>query len=110
MARLPDFSNTHFSIHRSLASYGKVRALVSLLIRNRRYFMNRKTEGLYLDVGCGANRSPAKLNLDYDWQPGIDICCDITRGLPLEDCYVRGIFTEHCIEHVSFEAALSIFQ
>ena len=42
--------------------------------------------------------------------PGIDICCDITRGLPLTDGYVAGIFTEHCIEHITFDAALLVFR
>jgi predicted SAM-dependent methyltransferase len=104
-----DFSHTSISLGRSIWSYSKVQSLVSALIRNRRAFMNFKTEGLYLDVGCGPNIRPSNLNLDYQWRPGIDICCDITRGLPLADCYVRGIFTEHCIEHIPFEAALFVF-
>jgi hypothetical protein len=52
-------------------------------------------------------RGRKNINLDYHWRPGIDICCDITRGLPLPDTYVRGIFSEHCIEHISFEAVAS---
>jgi len=105
-----DFSLTHISLGRSIWSYSKVQYLVSSLIRNRRAFMNFKTKGLYLDVGCGPNTLPSKINLDYNWHPGIDICCDITRGLPLDDCYVFGIYTEHCIEHIPFEATLFVLR
>jgi predicted SAM-dependent methyltransferase len=72
--------------------------------------MNFKIEGLILDVGCGANSQSKNINLDYGWHPGIDICCDITKGLPLADDYVAGIYTEHCIEHIPFDAALFVFQ
>jgi predicted SAM-dependent methyltransferase len=113
-----DFSKTQLSFQRSIWSYSKVKQLVSAVeerlispvVRNRTRFMNFKKPGLYLDVGCGPNVRPANINLDYDWRPGIDICCDITRGIPLPNDYVRGIFTEHCIEHIPFEAALRVLR
>lgn len=71
--------------------------------------MRLKTDGLVLDVGCGPNPRSSNLNLDFHWRPGVDICCDITRGLPLADSYVSGLFTEHCIEHIRFTAALDAF-
>jgi predicted SAM-dependent methyltransferase len=104
-----DFSRSTISIGRSIWSYGKVQRCISPLIRGRNAFMNFKSEGLVLDVGCGPNIDPRKINLDYGWRPGIDICCDITKGLPLKDEYVAGVFTEHCIEHISFDAALFVF-
>jgi SAM-dependent methyltransferase len=105
-----DFSHTNISLSRSMLSYGKIQVLVATLIRGRRAFMNFKTKGLVLDVGCGSNIHTENLNLDYGWRPGIDICCDITRGLPLADNYVGGIFTEHCIEHISFDSALFVLR
>jgi len=99
-----DFSQTSFSLTRSLSSYSKVQEAVSAVIRNRRPFMQFKTKGYYLDIGCGPNMHPQYINLDYTWKPGMDICCDVTKGLPLTDSYVRGIFTEHCLEHLPFEA------
>jgi predicted SAM-dependent methyltransferase len=86
----------------------KLQRNVSRLIRGRRAFMRLKSPGLVLDVGCGPNARPANLNLDFQWRPGVDICCDITRALPLEDGYVAGVFTEHCLEHISFKAALAV--
>ncbi len=49
-------------------------------------------------------------NLDYSWRPGIDVCWDVTRGLPFPDAYVSGIFSEHMIEHVSFESGLLVLR
>jgi predicted SAM-dependent methyltransferase len=108
--RALDFSHTKISLSRSIWSYGKVQSLISALIRGRKMFMNFKTEGLILDLGCGPNSNPKNINLDYEWRPGIDICCDITKGLPLKDNYVGGIYTEHCVEHISFDAALFVFR
>jgi predicted SAM-dependent methyltransferase len=105
-----DFSQTKISLGRSIWSYSKVQAIVAALIRGRKVFMDRKSEGLILNVGCGPNSNPSNINMDYDWHPGIDICCDITKGLPLEDNYVGGVFTEHCIEHITFDAALFLFR
>ena len=108
--RAPDFSGTKISVSRSVWSYSKVQHFVSAIIRNRKPFMNLKTKGLILDIGCGPNRNSKNINLDYAWQPGVDICCDITRGLPLPDNYVAGIFSEHCLEHISQESTLHVFR
>jgi predicted SAM-dependent methyltransferase len=72
--------------------------------------MDLKKSGLYLDVGCGPNAHPKNINLDYYWRPGIDVCCDMTKGLPFPDGYVRGIYTEHCLEHVAFRDVLFILR
>jgi len=84
----------------------KLQRNVSRLIRGRRAFMRLKTAGLVLDVGCGPNARPGNLNLDFHWRPQVDICCDITRRLPLADAYVSGLFSEHCLEHIPFSGAL----
>lgn len=103
-----DFTHTRISFGRSIWSYSKVQKLVSPMIRDRKAFMNRKKRGLILDVGSGSKTHVQNINLDYDWRPGIDVCCDITKGLPFEDEYVAGIFTEHCIEHIRFDDTLFI--
>lgn len=41
------------------------------------------------------------MNLDYEW--GYDVCWDIAKALPFRNGKMRGIYTEHCLEHVSFE-------
>ncbi len=74
---------------------------ISRVIRGRRLFMRRKRPGLILDIGCGPQPHQDNLNLDYYWRPGVDICCDVTRGLPLDSDYVAGVYSEHCLEHIS---------
>jgi len=103
-----DFSHTDFRLSRNPLSYSKVQRVISAAIRNRRAFADIKQPGTYLDVGCGRNIHPDFCNLDYGWHPGIDVCWDIGRGLPFPSRYVGGVFTEHCLEHFTLEAGLTL--
>lgn len=92
---------SNFSLRRPLTSYAKVQALMARLIRNRRFQLRRPRVlgGAYLDVGCGLNTHVEFINLDHVWHPGIDVCWDLVTGLPFADSRLRGIFSEHCLEH-----------
>jgi predicted SAM-dependent methyltransferase len=105
-----DFKHTRLLKRIPLADYGKVRAIVGSIVRSRSLFIDkRRLLGKdYLDIGCGSNTHSNFINLDYAWHPGIDICWDITSGIPLPDDAVQGAFTEHCIEHLSIDAADSV--
>ena len=88
-------------------AWKKIRRLVSWLIRCRPTFVrqNKIPRVQYLNVGCGENVRNTFINLDYRWQPGIDICWDITRkNYPLADNNLIGIYSEHCLEHIDFES------
>lgn len=89
------------SLRRPLTSYAKVQALIGQLIRNRRFQLDRPRvrHGQYLDIGCGLNSHPDFINLDCLWHPRVDVCWDITLGLPFADASLRGVFSEHCLEH-----------
>ena len=92
------------STNRPLLSYTKIQNLYSSIIRGKRFQLaqielNSKE---YLNVGCGLNLAAGFINLDYHWYPGVDICWDITQGFPFENKSMVGIYTEHCLEHVSF--------
>ena len=89
---------------RQFTSYSKVQIAIAAIIRNRRSHLKRAnvTHKDYLDVGCGHNTHVDFINLDYEWRPDIDICWDITKGIPLRQSSVQGIFTEHCLEHLPF--------
>jgi predicted SAM-dependent methyltransferase len=92
-----------------LLGNSKIQRNISRLIRNRRVFANVKRPSLYLDVGCGPNAKHSNINLDYHWRPGVDVCWDITKEpLPFADGYVAGIYTEHCLEHISFKACKTV--
>jgi predicted SAM-dependent methyltransferase len=82
----------------------------SAFIRNRKNFANIKSEGAVLDIGCGFNPHPQNINLDYTWHPGVDICWDITRGLPLPDNYLGGVFSEHCLEHIELQYGVGLIR
>jgi predicted SAM-dependent methyltransferase len=78
------------------------RIAFSRALRNREWQARaRRIRPLeYLDIGCGPNPSPEFINLDYLWRPGVDLCWDVARPLPLASDSLAGIFSEHCIEHV----------
>lgn len=80
-------------------------------MRGRRWGMrsSRASGKQYLDVGCGARTHDDFVNLDYTWQPGIDLCCDATKGIPLATGSMKGIYSEHCIEHLTLAGANAVF-
>jgi predicted SAM-dependent methyltransferase len=95
----------NFSIHRPLKDYLTIQLIYSTIIRGRRCQLrkNSLTSKRYLNVGCGGNLCENFINLDYQWAPNLDLCWDITKGIPLRDNSLQGIFTEHCLEHIPFE-------
>ena len=105
-----EFVGVKFSMRRPLSDYTRVQRLVGAVIRNRRFFAYLKQEGCYVDIGCGTNIDRSFCNLDYRWRPGVDVCWDVAKGLPFPDAYADGIFSEHLIEHIPFEAALNLLK
>ncbi|SRR6266481_1070681 len=100
------------SLKRSITSYSKVQKLVGAVIRSRRFQVQRKrTIGLrYLDVGCGPNTHCEFINLDFLWHSKVDVCWDISRGLPFPDNSMQGIYSEHCLEHFGLVQALALLK
>ena len=91
---------------RKLTSYSKVQGWIGSIVRCRPAFNRTKKNGTakLLNVGCGPYPKPEFINLDYTWNPNIDICWDITRKpYPLESGSLEGIYTEHCLEHIEFK-------
>jgi hypothetical protein len=91
------------SMKRSLATYGAVQGAIAAVIRNRRFQLrgNRIRILSYLQLGCGPNCPTTFINADYDWRPDVDLCRDLKHGLPFRSGSFSGIFTEHCVEHLS---------
>jgi predicted SAM-dependent methyltransferase len=104
--------SSKISLQRPFFSYSRVQKAVGKLIRNSKWQLNWKSARLnglkYLDVGCGWNTHDNFINVDYLWHPKIDICWDITCGLPFQDSSIEGIYTEHCLEHFSLPTAVGI--
>lgn len=94
-----------FSFKRHISSYAKVQYTVSALIRGNSFFLAKKKiqKSKLLNVGCGPYPHPDFINLDYHWNRDIAICWDITKkAYPLPTSSIEGIYTEHCLEHISF--------
>jgi predicted SAM-dependent methyltransferase len=101
-----------FSFSRPVTSYAKVQAFVARVIRNRRFQIHRpRIKRLdYLDIGCGPNTHEHFINLDYLWHPTVDLCWDVTKGLPFTSQSLRGVFSEHCLEHFPLPAAVALLR
>lgn len=93
-----------FSWRRPITTYRRVQLLYSIVIRGRSFQLKRiKQQNIdYLNVGCGSTNYENFVNLDYHWQPHVHICWDITKGIPLESNTIKGVFVEHCLEHITF--------
>ena len=99
-----------FSFKRSINSYSKVRIWYGNLIRGNKIQLTNIKYKNYINIGCGNNLSDYMINIDYSWVPGLDLCWDITCGIPLPDNNFQGIFTEHCLEHISFVGVCKLLQ
>ena len=61
-----------------------------------------------LHVGCGGNILPGWLNADYAPSAPFVIHLDATKIFPFGGSTFNYVFSEHMIEHVSYEAGLFI--
>ncbi len=66
------------------------------------------TSSLYLNVGCGKVKIPGFVNIDRE--PGGDIQCDVTQGLPYSDNSVDGIYSGNFIERLKQSEIISFFR
>lgn len=101
-----------FFWERFLGRYSRTQRWYSEIIRNSSFQLKRleKNTKYYLNVGCGSNIHPQFVNLDHHWRPHMDICWDLTKGLPFPSNYIKGIFSEHCLEHITFSQCFSVLQ
>jgi predicted SAM-dependent methyltransferase len=80
-----------------------LRALSWALRRNPiQRHRRRVREATYLNAGCGKKARSGYINLDHTWQPGVDLIWDLKWRLPFRDASLKGIYTEHCLEHLPF--------
>lgn len=88
----------------------RLKSIYISVIRGSRFQLQKEglKSKLYLNVGCGPNIHENFINLDYLWYSNLDLCWDITKGIPLADNSLLGVFTEHCLEHVSYLDAYKV--
>lgn len=56
-----------------------------------------------VNLGAGGSGKDGWVNLDAFPAPGVTVTCDCRNALPLPDASVRGIFTEHFLEHINYD-------
>jgi predicted SAM-dependent methyltransferase len=100
------------SLLRPITAYAKVQTWVGNAIRNRAFQLRKQRirDLRYLDIGCGRNVHSGLINVDYLWHPNVDVCWDVTRNIPFPSGSMKGIFTEHCLEHFSLPVAFGILK
>lgn len=54
-----------------------------------------------IDLGCGINKKKeGYIGIDQFEGSGVDIVCDINKGITLKDNSVEKLYSSHCLEHV----------
>jgi SAM-dependent methyltransferase len=99
-----EFSRTKISLRRSPLSYDKVRKALGPFAR-RWPLRGRLAAGAYVNVGCGRNVQPGFFNIDFRFYEGVDMAHDLRKPLPVASGVVRGVFSEHCLEHLDIKDA-----
>ena len=58
--------------------------------------------GIFLDIGCGANRQPGWVGMDIRDLPGVDIVQDVEEyPWPIPDESVKTALASHLVEHIN---------
>jgi predicted SAM-dependent methyltransferase len=71
------------------------------LLRPSRLARFKGLQTLRLNVGCGPSKYAGWVNIDIE--PVGDLVVDITKGLPFDSNSVDLIYSEHVLEHFTFE-------
>ena len=59
-----------------------------------------ETKTVKINIGCGKAKLQSWINLDIE--KGADIILDLKKGLPFKDNSIQYIYSEHVLEHFSF--------
>ena len=63
-----------------------------------------------LNWGCGMYPEAGWLNSDIKSGPGIDLCCDIRQGLPLESDSIDYAVSIHALPEISYNDLIPVLQ
>ncbi len=60
----------------------------------------RNLRDVKLNLGSGSKKMEGYIGVDILPLPGVDVVCDISKGLPFEDAVVDAVWGSHFIEHM----------
>ena len=69
----------------------------------------RGQTGMLVHVGCGKHGKDGWVNMDCFPAKRDNCLYDIRKDLPFDDQSVRGIFTEHVVEHLDYTEEIPVF-
>jgi predicted SAM-dependent methyltransferase len=72
--------------------------------------MSSENTLLRLHVGSGTARLEGWINLDYQDLPGVDVVCDVTKGLGFPKSAAEAVFAEHFLEHLGVGDAVNFLE
>ncbi len=55
---------------------------------------------MIIDLGCGTRKLKGAFGLDRRREPGVNVICDLERGLPLKTNSVDVVYLSHIVEHI----------
>jgi predicted SAM-dependent methyltransferase len=61
-----------------------------------------------LHLGCASTVLPGWVNIDLFGRLPADVSLDVTKPLPFGDASIEVVFTEHMVEHLTYEEALRL--
>lgn len=82
----------------------RLRAVAPLTARRFRGQRN-----LLVQLGCGPNGRDGWVNVDCFPRETVNCFYDIRKNLPFDDDSVRGIFSEHVVEHLDYTQSIPTF-
>ena len=57
-------------------------------------------ESVIIDLGCGDNKIEGAIGVDVRPGPGVDVVCDLERGLPFKSGCAHIVSASHILEHM----------
>ncbi len=62
--------------------------------------MSSENNPVRIDLGCGARKQEGHIGMDRAALAGVNVVCDIERGIPLKDSCADSIYSSFLFEHV----------
>jgi predicted SAM-dependent methyltransferase len=83
-------------------------AVLSPVMRRRARKLIQNSPEPKLHLGCAYTILPGWVNIDLLGRVPADVALDVTKPLPFADASIEAIFTEHMVEHLTYQEAFRL--